>query len=699
MPKRSKVKSVLTRCLLESVERESRKFRWDSFFNKWYRQEGDPLFFLFKRHLGVTNTQYVELFSLLQNYANADTKVSPRHSLLFHSTSQIMQTLSLSMSSLLDEPNIEIDDAVGLFVDTYFDVFALTAAVDSYYCSCAVFLPPGLNVDIYQITADSGYIHSSGRSIYIRRTPKAAKIHLFANITSHLKKFPIDNEKIPFIVYSHEDFSRHDTHSIEQIGKGIGDTKLYFEKMSMGRSSLPRVINELKKEFSDFLHIPSPGNYKSHQFYQGRSLWLISDRAVDSANPRSRGEESYYICFEQSVKNINPFFFFDENKPAWKSHTTLPHSLTSALINATLPHKEDTTICDPFGGTGTSWFELTRLNRGATILCPDLSPATNQLVRDNLVFFQMSAVELGKLQAELRIVREAVLSKSVNENETEGQAVFEFELSSQHETDGGAELVAFKMLNELRDEQPDEEQEFIFSDRFVQRLSELGFIARVIFYLALRAELRFQLSFERRSTTFEKAFAASVKTLLREIEELQFVRSSIESGKCIRKGNYLVRSGRYSSEVLPAFFIDGESMTLDTLDNEVFSRDCRSLEPNSIDVIICDPPYGFNTSESTTGLGQLYSEFIESALGALRNKGHLIICLPKESFTGQGLPYCTRPNVVINQVLVKSRAMDKAVYVVGESVPNTLFSPPYYWVADKALERIVLHFRVFVASK
>ena len=118
-----------------------------------------------------------------------------------------------------------------------------------------------------------------------------------------------------------------------------------------------------------------------------------------------------------------------------------------------------------------------------------------------------------------------------------------------------------------------------------------------------------------------------------------------------------------------------------------------------MDVILCDPPYGFNTTEGQLELGQLYAEFIFAAVRAVRNRGHLIICLPAESYTGQDLPYCTRSGLVTGQVLSAARVLDKHIFRSARLVPNTLFSPPYYWESEKALRRIILHFRVGFASR
>jgi hypothetical protein len=75
-------------------------------------------------------------------------------------------------------------------------------------------------------------------------------------------------------------------------------------------------------------------------------------------------------------------------------------------------------------------------------------------------------------------------------------------------------------------------------------------------------------------------------------------------------------------------------------------------------------------------LPTLYSEFIEAAIAALRHRGHLIICLPGESYTGRALPYCTGNGLITNQVLIKAKASNKRIYVPARSLPSKLLVPP-----------------------
>jgi hypothetical protein len=678
-------------CLTESIDSQTNEFKWDVFFRLWFRERGTPSFFLFKRHLGVTNTQYVELFSLLQAHC-IHTGRRPTD-LLLHTTEQVKNTLVEAVTSVLDAPATQRSKHLAAFSERYCEIFANTVAIDMFYCSCAVFVPPGLQLDLPAICGDAGYVHSAGYSVFVRNIKKARQSDFEASLDTYLERRPQADLPVPFVVYAHEDFSGHDREAREQISRGIENTKLHLEKMSMGSYRLAQVVHEMRRKYLGRLTIPEPGSYKSHSFDTDRTFWLIADRSVTPGNTMSAGADRYYICYEQVIKSANPTFFFDENKPAWKSHTTLPHSLTSALINITRPHGAHTRLCDPFGGTGTTWLEAKRLTPTTQLLCSDLSPAAQLLAQDNLDFFLMGSDLLRGLMHQLQEILDAVKDDS-KASAGEGQNAFLFDEPSDMGAGVGPYLKAVSLLNTLRHDQPEEDQEFWLSPEFVEQLSRANLITRFAFYVVLRAEMRYQGGYKRKSVTFEKAFCSSMEELIAELQQLLAVREAVERKPYTVDGRNLYVKGSYSVSAVPAFLVENREQLARALRSEISVKDARKLSPNSIDVIICDPPYGFNTKEDQDQLALLYSEFLDSAIAAIRNGGHLIICLPAESYTGRELPYCTRHNLITNQVLAKSKAMGKYMYMPARSVPSRAFNAPYYWEAERALRRVILHFRV-----
>lgn len=693
----AKVASQLATCIEQALAVDTHDFQWDVFFRLWFRERGTPAFFLFKRHLGVTNAQYVELLALLRSHIRHSETGKSREHLLFHTTEQVKLTVVDAVNSLIEGPSADRKRQAEAFAKQYVDIFASTVAMDMFYCSCAVFLPPGTSVDLVEVCGRAGYIHSVGKSVYIRNINKAKHKDFDASLRAHLALVDRAELPVPFVVYAHEDFTGHDKEAKEQIGRGIDHTKLHVEKMSMGAYRLSQIVQDMRKAFDGQLSIPEPGPYtQKHDFKTPKTLWLICDRSIDPTNAMVAGRDRYYICYQQMAKSENPFFFFDENKPAWKSHTTLPHSLTAALINATGPHGPVAALCDPFGGTGTTWLEAKRLDPQMRIRCSDISPAAALMVKDNLAFFLADAEELRVLR-DLLVDIEGAVTKGGNlfADGGEEQRSFEFGTSLVETSGTSAYLYAISLLHELRIDQPTEDQEFVLSLDFVARLEKMATTSRLLFYIALRAELRYQGGYKRKSVTFEKAFLNSLHELIEQTNQLVQVREIMSNAQAEKTGSWLTYRGNYSDLVVPVFFSLRFQDVLKDVEKEVFVQDARKLEPNSLDVIICDPPYGFNTTEDQENLAELYVGFLESAIRALRNRGQLIICLPAESYTGRDLPYCTRSGLITNQVLVKARLLGKEAIFPAQSVPSRIFLPPYYWEAERALRRVILHFHLY----
>ncbi len=119
------------------------------------------------------------------------------------------------------------------------------------------------------------------------------------------------------------------------------------------------------------------------------------------------------------------------------------------------------------------------------------------------------------------------------------------------------------------------------------------------------------------------------------------------------------------------------------------------LQPKP-NIIVTDPPYGFNTIENAQELLPIYKRAIEVAMEKLEDDGHLVICLPQKSYVGKPLPFFTMPALVTIEVLTTAERFKRSVYNVAKSLPTprNFFSPPYYWRSTIALKRLILHFRV-----
>ena len=678
---RKKHSKALFNSILSSLEKN--EFRWDKFFQNWFRIYGSPYFFLFKRNLSVTNTQFAELFALISTNSSYDYKRDDKPNLLYHTTGHIKSTFVETINSLLETYNDGDYQLIEKFSKRYLDIYSNTVAVDMFYGSCSIFLPPGIKMDLENIVHKSGYIHSAGTPIFIRNILKSRKPDFIDALKDHVKEKKYDY-KIPLVAYCHEDFSTDDRNSKELLDKGVDQNKIYVEKMSMGRHRLTTVLNELgnRPGLQEKIQLAKPGSFKKNQnFNTDSTIWLIADRAISSNSIKNRGQARYYVCFEQTLKCENPFFIFDENKPAWKSHTTLPHSLTAALLNIA-KNSNSHKLCDPFGGTGTTWLELKRTSPHSSIISSDLSPITQQLHQDNLQFFLLSETEIKSILGSLRDAnyKKIILEKNPHQVKLELK-------DNIHPL-----KLAVDLVNQLISSQPNEEHEYEFSVQFVEDLSKATFEERIYFYLVLKAELRNKGEIVRKRIELSNAFKKECDAFINQLE--LFLKDFKTDVKIIKeRSEFNIVKGKYSIAIVPNFiFYKFEDKKHWAIDEVIKSKNALNLKEDSVDIILCDPPYGFNTIEEDNGLADLYSNFIYAAIKALKINGQLIMCLPAESFTGRDLPYCTNRNVVSRQILNTAHKLGREVFRPAISLPTSELFPPYYWEADKVLSRTILHF-------
>lgn len=370
---------------------KNRKLIASSFFLEWFKKHGISYYFLFKKNLKVTNIQYPELISLLRTYITSKTGEKLEKQLQFVTQAQFKYTIQNIVDSLiLDRTPKNLD--YNLFIDLYSELLSKIVVVDVYFGSCVVYIPFNLTINAALICAESGYIHSCGKSVYIRNMLKANYDELTNAVNSHLKKYS-NKKKIFFAVYSHEDFTHYDRAKLSELKGGLDDSKIYLEKVYLGNEKLVTVLRKMKVKYKGKLEIPDPGNFKTvHKEFRThknvdskRTLWMISERSL--GNPINQpGQIDYFIVYEQEYLNENPFHIFDENKPAWIDHTTIPHTLVSAMINITRPwQKKNLILSDPFVGSGTVYLESLKYN-SLKAKCSDLNPFSRLITKDNLFF-------------------------------------------------------------------------------------------------------------------------------------------------------------------------------------------------------------------------------------------------------------------------------------------------------------------------
>ena len=379
------------------------------FFKTWFMAEPSRAYlFIFKKNYKVTNLQYAELLSLLRVHARpASAAFDPVETLHFVSTDDFR-----SMVQRMWEAFDLTDDTVRREVaQLYAAVFQQTVAVERRFGCCEVYAPPGLNIDLRSMCAASGYIDSCGYNIFVRKAYKTADKKFVQQLIDYGKLSGKEKSaKVYFAAYSHEDFDEYDTEERRVLRDGLDDLKIALEKFYMGPRRIVDVLKAIKEEKDHPLEVARAGGSGRKQKTEidqvenidpERTLWLFVDRAVsarhdkvqtaeDLREVRQPGETTYFMCCDQRYVNENPYHIFDENKPGWEDHTTIPHTLMGAMINLTRPWwprgQREVVICDPFVGSGTTLFEAAKFKRVRAI-GRDRSALSMMIYRDNYEFF------------------------------------------------------------------------------------------------------------------------------------------------------------------------------------------------------------------------------------------------------------------------------------------------------------------------
>ena len=669
------------------------------FSDNWFTRR---YFFLFKKNLSVTNIQFAELFSLLRThatYVGDDDRVT-------HSWPQLQLLSRSDFRDLLDhvlhdvELSGDTEKAIEHAAATFQMVFERTILVAQFFGSCAIFVPPYLDFDLGLICGESGYIHSCGHLVYVRNVEKAKKESFLENLNAHLDEHYASGKRATLIPYSHEAFTKSDEHEREMLRGGLDDVKIHTTKYFIGAYSLVDVLNELQERIDDRVWIPDPGPYSTEHNLEMRSqagadfsrtIWILCDREISIVPLTVRAPRRFVIVYDQLFANKNRYHEFDENKPAWLDHTTLPHTLTGAMINITRPWgSPDMIVVDPFAGTGTTLFEATKVP-GVTSIGIDDSPIAKRVIADNQTFFSAPVDWLRRYREELHRIE----SDPHQFDQEHDRRTRRSELQQRYDW---AEALLHRCVR--ADTDP------VFAAEDVRALNETDIRRRLMFYLLLKAERRNARAFKSGDARWFAAVGEEARRLGERVDALLRIDEARDaptgSGGVNGAQHLRLLQTRYSLGVAtkaPALEHADDAGSVggiaESLRAAIRKADARDFS-EAWDVIVTDPPYGFNTEEGAILLGEVYRESLTRFFTSLRSgrDGHLVVCLPEQSFIGRGTPWFTRRGAYIRLVFALAENFDREVVRIGQVFPSRsrTAGPPYYWQSDRALRRTILHF-------
>jgi 16S rRNA G966 N2-methylase RsmD len=561
-----------------------------------------------------------------------------------------------------------------LFVELYTEILSKTIVIQPLYGSCAVYLPPKLTIDLKKVVGESGYVHFAGHCVYLKEARYANEDSFLQSLDRHLERFcKADEEAIPFLVYSHEYWDVDDKRlDLARFRNGVHELKIFLDRAYIGNKRLVSLVGTLTDNYSGKLKVLVKGSFKVDlEFLQGRRHSLVLLRDYSVGDSLQRGDTVHYILYDQLFHNQNPTHIFEENKPGWSGPVTAPHTLFGAMLNLARPYlslkpeNNKINVCDPFVGSGTAACEAAKIP-GVQFFGSDLSKLSSHLMNDNMQFFRLNSDQLGGWRAWLEQVPGTFL-RLVNT----GGAVT---LASES---GDNSFISRYVRSSDSDHLEIDEEEL------AKQFEETTIKERLNFYLHLRFLLRNEGGLLR-GTRIDTMQNNGVSELLEQIKGLERLRRF----RCGVDDKFLQE---IPWTVSPAVVVSPKA----------FQRlrpvhSCMSVEKlpeGSFDIVITDPPYGYNTQENIEILARLYSVMIPRIVASLKPDGHLVMCLPERSYTGRRTFSFTHKDLVVRQVLLAAKKIGYEVLVDTAPTPVALYRPPYYWTSEKALSRSIVYFR------
>jgi tRNA G10 N-methylase Trm11 len=742
----------------------------EQFLQRWLVLSDDPLtlnptaasgsyFFLLWKNLSVTNISVNELAALLRSHAkNRHTSRSTK--IDFVRTDDYKDFLNNLWQSVFVRASWETRDrtvrerikrAVKSIVAFHSNFFERTIIFDIYYTSVFVFIPRSIKVDVGAVAMQSGYVHSAGIAIYFRNIEKADR-ELFRE---RMKRFlGMQPEKKFFITpYASELFGPYEGRSSVSIRNGLDGVRIQLRKHYFERETLPNFLTWLQKNFENLIIPRGVGSYDDDRAYSLQcgadekvSIWFVTDSGV-KYDPRERiaekSKDLFIITYAQTHYNHNQFNVFKERKPAWAASTTLPHSLSAAMVNVAKHHvelnagtkdeKQKIVVLDPFCGTGTTLFDAATRLPDAVVLGLDSSQLMPALVETNAAFFSCRDEQVAPILSMVTAVA-GYLRKHIDDD-TAANAMAETsrDRSLRFKTPRTSEQ-EFQYCLALLIRAMNSKEKSGISDAAVVRLSRDGFSpefvtlinskafdlkTKVMFYALWRSLLMNTFSIRSEARTPKGIFMIFLEEMLRCEKEHRDLHKLLGRETRHQAGKHFAWSAcggaySYESRLRPDFF-SGIGRPRALRESALTDKLIGSLKPGTYvcrvgdsvkalakkkpfaDVIISDPPFGFNEFDTEAdAVRQLYAEMIPTLIRVLKPWGQLVIALPAFAKNGKQIPFYQTRESVTKQVIATVEAADRRILRNVETVPaeREIFDLPWYWGTASTIERRIIHFLI-----
>jgi tRNA G10 N-methylase Trm11 len=682
------------------------------------------IFILFSKNGGVTNLQYAELDALLGSNCYIEQLEHYSRPIIYNTKTYKEFVYNIFDSSISKgdfytgaRKTRKIKETAEYIYKTYSEHLRKSIIVDVFYTSCAIYMPPTVYVDLRSMVDGSGYIHSAGKLLYLRNLEKVSEINIVDEIiqaTEYVPKTEGVREKVQLVPYADEYFEKWET-GVTSTRNGLEDIRIKAKRHYIENISLEEFLLKISSNEKANIYVaPGLDNFKKERKLaveknnctKGKTIWLILDHGCDYRSDihyMVQEQSTYLICYEQYYINDYPLHVIKERKPGWVESITLPHTLSTALLNIASAgygiynrgDNQTLEVLDPFVGSGTVLLDsLLKWHSNVKFTGVDADEKAISAVKTNAEFISLSKIEILEFSEKLEII-----SEKLDEIKCEYLDDIERILSS---SDDEASMLLSATLKKLAYNNENSSWE---PSQLIRKLSD----SMPSNLISKDASL-----FERCliHTTW-RALKLNAYTIRKNGEE--YIKHSIikEFRHVVKEYNSFSQAVHFDEDGAKKYGLYSESITksheelqfcwsqinCDNSDIKLIKGDAisqmRKKNKRSIDLIITDPPYGFNTfHETKSQLSDLYDKFFDEVIRILRPGGQLIMCLPTRPKTGRLIDFALTKSACVSNLLLKADREGRAVLRGCKSniKKGNIVSPPYYWGGYSSIGRDILHF-------
>lgn len=674
------------------MDRKSKK----NIFDKWYHNSGKIYQFIYRCNYSVTDIQYRELLELLRMHCRLIEKSGK----LFFTTREKMENFLWEFrTKLFQETSYKGGKKVRNFCLKKIDH---TIVIENYFTSSLVYIPDSIEIDIEEIIYEAGYAFVCGENLFCERIDTATYKDVKRAVDCYRKglKYPLkfdifDEKKYPYTDRGYEDDFKNNGADLLCL-----DSKHYYLQ------ELP--LMEAIKKLNDLY---------SGEGKEAKEVFILKDSSMPGCNSEEP-KQGYYFLIHPLVINKNLCYLFDTDHPAW-NNTLIPHTFVSAMINIVRASSYNKMIkmVDPLVGSGTIAVEAAKYP-DILFMGGDIKADSYEKIRYNMDFFAMDYEKAKILSLSiLQYLKENAGIEYerfyIGLSERQKKRIIQLINSADEEDKRQYEEIELLVKWLLREhmevfEQNEQRHEYQLQ-KVISTIHTSERNKKNIYFFAYLYRKIYLKHFQHTETispvSFKEKIYAELKSMFFRVLDMTDIlkaqkgqcSTNSDTGKIVFVKDKIKYIGvRYGQQ----YKNDLKENIYDNIDMRDFLANIRN-KGEKPDVIITDPPYGYNTDEQDDQLFELYRDLAIECTKTIGHGGQVIICLAEQMHLGKRLPAFIKKETVMDMFLDAAEQNDLYVVNCDEEIydMDQLYCFPFFWEAKKALKRQVIRLQFFEKSK